>query len=138
MPDDANRSGPAGQERRPWPEDTAAIYAEIEREERQTARTKRDHALSSLLSALGYKPLSRTWAKAEILLGLTAFGVGVLLGQWTLSRPTAEIVWEFAAGALVLIVLGGYLALAGHRSHLYQSSNERTAYLAELIRRSEH
>jgi hypothetical protein len=86
---------------------------------------------ADLHARLGYKPLSRTWAKAEILLGLTAFGVGVLLGQWALSRPAAEIVWEFAAGALVLIVLGGYLALAGHRSHLYQSGNERTALLLE-------
>jgi hypothetical protein len=86
---------------------------------------------------LGYKPLSRTWAKAEILLGLTAFGAGVLLGQWGLSRPAAEIAWEFVLGALALIVLGGYLALAGHRSHLYQSSNERTALLIEEIRRRE-
>jgi hypothetical protein len=90
---------------------------------------------AELLARLGYNPLSRTWAKVEILLGLTAFGIGVLLGQWTLSRPAAEIAWGLAAAALALIVLGGYLTLAGHRSHLYQSSNERTALLIEEIRR---
>jgi hypothetical protein len=86
-----------------------------------------------LLNQLGYKPLSRIWAKIEILLGLTAFALGVLLGQWALSRLSAEIAWEFASGALALIVLGGYLALAGHRSHLYQSNNELIAYLTAEI-----
>ncbi|MGF1581726.1 MAG: hypothetical protein ACFCD0_20545 [Gemmataceae bacterium] len=38
---------------------------------------------------------------------------------------------------LLLFILGGYLALAGHRSHIYQSQNDRTAYLMELIRPSE-
>jgi hypothetical protein len=47
---------------------------------------------TDLHARLGYKPLSRTWAKVELLLGLTAFGLGILIGQWTLSRP-AEIVW---------------------------------------------
>jgi hypothetical protein len=51
-------------------------------------------ALSHLWEALGYKPLTRSWAKVELLLGLLAAGVGI------------------------------YLALAGHRSHLYQSGNE--------------
>jgi hypothetical protein len=91
---------------------------------------------TDLHARLGYKPLSRAWAKVEILLGLAAFGIGILLGQWTLSRPTAEIVWEMAAGALLLMVLGGYLTLAGHRSHLYQSANEATALLLGELRRS--
>jgi hypothetical protein len=34
----------------------------------------------------------------------------------------------------VLFILGGYLALAGHRSHIYQSNNELAAYLAGEIR----
>src|SRR5262245_25379545 len=84
---------------------------------------------------LGRKPLSRTWAKIEIVLGLGAAGAGLLLGHWELSRPTAEVQWGLAVAGLVLFVLGGYLALAGHRSHLYQSSNETTAYLLEEIRR---
>jgi hypothetical protein len=78
---------------------------------------------------LGYRPLSRTWAKLEILLGLSAAGLGLFLGQ---SAWQGEQVWGGVAG-LALLVLGGYLTLAGHRSHLYQSSNEQTAYLARLI-----
>src|SRR4051794_9055177 len=89
--------------------------------------------LAKLQVTLGHKPLNRTWAKFEILLGLAVAGLGLLLGDWTLSQPSAEIVWGLAAAALALFVLGGYLALAGHRSHLYQSNNELTAYLADLI-----
>src|SRR5262245_59294455 len=89
--------------------------------------------LARLQADLGHKPLNRTWAKAEVFLGLLAAGVGLLLGVWSLSRPAAEIAWGLVAAALALLVLGGYLAMAGHRSHLYQSANELTAYLAELI-----
>jgi hypothetical protein len=84
---------------------------------------------------LGHKPLSRTWAKAEILLGLLATGAGLLLAHWALVQNRAELEWHLVAGGLVLFVLGGYLTLAGHRSHLYQSNNELTAYLVEEIRR---
>ncbi len=89
-----------------------------------------------LLAALGHKPLSRTWAKAELLLGLTAAGVGLHLGTWAVSRPT-EVEWPFAALGLALFVLGSYLAMAGHRSHLYQSNNELAALLWEHLRRLE-
>src|SRR5262249_30053314 len=87
-------------------------------------------------SRLGYKRLNPVWAKLEILLGLGGAGAGLLLGQWALSRPAHEIEWLLAAGGWALFVLGGYLALAGHRSHLYQSLNQQTAFLAEEIRRS--
>jgi hypothetical protein len=90
-------------------------------------------SLKDLHSRLGYKPLRRSWAKAEILFGLSAAGAGVLLGVWAVSRPVID--GFLATGALALWVLGGYLALAGNRSHLYQSGNERTAFLAEAIRR---
>src|SRR6516164_4718074 len=93
----------------------------------------KDRALSHLREALGHKPLTRTWAKAEILLGLLAAGLGVLLGDGALGR-TGETSWLQAAAGLLLFVFGGYLALAGHRSHLYQSNNELVAYLAEEIR----
>jgi hypothetical protein len=92
--------------------------------------------IAELHTALGYKPLSRAWAKAELLLGLLGAGVGLLLGDWAVSRP-AGVEWPFAAAGLVLFVLGGYLALAGHRSHLYQSNNELTALLLEHLRRLE-
>src|SRR5262245_23821781 len=83
----------------------------------------------------GRRPLNRTWAKVEILLGLSAAGIGLLLGDWQVSRPAAEVEWALVAAALALFVLGGYLALAGHRSHLYQSSNDTTAFLIEEIHR---
>jgi hypothetical protein len=95
--------------------------------------TDKEHRVARLHQRLGHKPLNRTWAKVEILLGLAAAGLGLLLGVWALSRPAEAVRWESAAAALALFVLGGYLALAGHRSHLYQSANELTAYLAELI-----
>jgi hypothetical protein len=93
----------------------------------------KDRALSDLREALGHKRLTRPWAKAEILLGLLAAGLGLFLGEWAFGR-SGDDPWLLAAAGLLLFVLGGYLALAGHRSHLYQSSNELAAYLAEEIR----
>ncbi|GEM_PF-3296950 len=91
-------------------------------------------ALEDLHTRLGYKRLNRPWAKVEILLGLSAAGAGVFLGDWSLKRSEADLQWILIVAGLAWFVLGGYLAMAGQRSHLYQSSNERTAYLAELIR----
>ena len=83
---------------------------------------------------LGYKRLNRAWAKAEILLGLAAAGVGIaLLAQPLFDEP----VMRNAAG-VGLFTLGCYLALAGHRSHLYQSANEHLMYLSELIENIQH
>ena len=90
--------------------------------------------LSELHTHLAYKRLNRTWAKLEILLGLFAAGTGLFLGDWGLARSGVDMEWSLLAAGLALFVFGSYLALAGHRSHLYQSGNERTAYLAELIR----
>jgi hypothetical protein len=92
--------------------------------------------LSELHAALGYRPLRRSWAKVELLLGLLSAGIGLLLGTWAVSRP-ADVEWLFACAGVVLLVLGAYLALAGHRSHVYQSNNELTALLLEHIRRPE-
>ncbi len=78
---------------------------------------------------LGYARLNKAWAKLEILFGLLAAGGGLLLGL----RATP---WELIAAGLGLFALGGYLALAGHRSHLYQSANDRVALLVEEIRRA--
>src|SRR5262245_31538691 len=89
-------------------------------------------ALAQLSEALGHRPLSRSWAKAEILLGLLSAGLGLLAGDWALGKGS-DPAWSLAAAGLGLFVLGGYLALAGHRSHLYQSNNELAAYLAEEI-----
>ncbi|HUR54212.1 MAG TPA: hypothetical protein VMZ71_08780 [Gemmataceae bacterium] len=85
-------------------------------------------SLARLHRELGFKPLSSAWAKVEIALGLVAVAAGVFgLVHYADERAVA-------AGAL--FVLGGYLALAGHRSHLYQSNNKLAAHLAELIRSS--
>ena len=80
---------------------------------------------------LGYRKLSRGWAKAEIFLGLSAAGAGMLLGVYAMSG----VIWEALAAALALFVLGSYLALAGHRSHLYQSASEQFVVLVEEIRK---
>jgi hypothetical protein len=79
---------------------------------------------------LGYRKLSRGWAKVEILLGLLAAGIGMLLG----TSAVSNLSWELIAAALGLFVLGGYLALAGHRSHLYQSASDQLVLLVEEIR----
>jgi hypothetical protein len=78
------------------------------------------------------RPLNRAWAKGEIVLGLLAAGAGMMLGQFGLAQPSPE--WALAVAGLALFVLGGYLALAGNRSHLYQSSNDRVALLIEEMR----
>ncbi len=77
------------------------------------------------------------WAKTEIFLGLTANGIGLFLGVWLLARPASEFDWGMVAGALMLYVLGGYLAMAGHRSHLYRSDNELAEHLRDEISRLE-
>jgi hypothetical protein len=93
----------------------------------------REQISDEIRQRLGYRRLSRAWAKLEILLGLLAGGVGLFLGCYALSRPAPE--WEFVAPALALFVLGGYLTLAGHRSHLYQADHGRLVLLIEELRR---
>jgi hypothetical protein len=76
------------------------------------------------------------WAKIEILLGLTGVGMALFLGGQQASRPGTQVEWEMVAAALALFVHGGYLALAGHRSHLYCSNLIMTAALTKEIQRS--
>jgi hypothetical protein len=81
---------------------------------------------------LGLKRLNPLWAKFEILFGLFAVGAGIVgTHAMNLTAHQPPIVWLLP---ILLIALGGYLALAGHRSHLYQSNNRLVAYLADLIR----
>jgi hypothetical protein len=77
-----------------------------------------------ILRAAGLKPLNPLWAKLEILLGLTAAALGLILLR---DRAIHDIL------SASLIVLGLYLAGAGHRSHLYQSQNRQTAYLLQVL-----
>jgi len=95
---------------------------------------KPSEMLTELQAALRYKPLNRLWAKIEIVMGLVAAGLGLFLisGIPFFVGRNADIIWLITG--LLLFVLGGYLAMAGHRSHLYQSNTELTAWLATLIR----
>lgn len=92
-----------------------------------------DDPLDRLHRDLGLKRLRPGWAKAELFLGLLAAAGGLVFGVRAAVQPGAEP-WE-PAPFVALAALGSYLALAGHRSHLYQSNNRLAAYLAELIRR---
>src|SRR5689334_10144876 len=92
----------------------------------------RDQLRAEVHDRLGYRRLNRGWAKAEILLGLTAAGAGLFL--LTHARlETSDALWSRLAG-LALFVLGGCLAVAGHRSHLYPSSPDRLLLLVEELR----
>jgi hypothetical protein len=88
--------------------------------------------LDRLHTTAGFKRLNPIWAKAEILFGLAAAGAGLLLE--VRAARAEEIHIGLGAWGLALFVLGFYLALAGHRSHLYQSQNKLAAYLAGLTR----
>lgn len=71
-------------------------------------------SLDRLHRAMRLRRLSPWWAKAEIVLGLAAAVAGLVL-----LRDRA--------------VLGAYLAMAGHRSHLYRSMDRQAAYLLQVI-----
>lgn len=92
-----------------------------------------EQALKQLYEATGLGHLSPVWAKLEILLGLLAAALGVVLaasGNSGLTLGDLVVRWALS---VALIMLGAYLALAGHRSHIYQSQNRLTAYLAQLL-----
>lgn len=89
--------------------------------------TPREHLLAEVRSRLGYQNRGLLWAKIEILLGLLAVGIAAILAR--------EPSWIQGTLAVLLLMLGGYLTLAGHRSHLYQCATEQTALLIEEIRR---
>lgn len=83
--------------------------------------------LARVHAALGRPPANLAWAKAELLLGLGAAGIAVTLA------PTSPHL------AVPLFALGVYLALAGHRSHLYDAMSRQTAVTwRELARHAAH
>ncbi len=69
-------------------------------------------------AALGRRPPALWWSKLEIVLGLGAAGIGLV---W--AGESGPLRWFVPA----LIALGGYLALAGHRSHLYDAMTRQSA-----------
>jgi hypothetical protein len=82
---------------------------------------------------LGLNRLSPAWAKAEILLGLAAVSAGHLCGVYAIVHLGGQQFGAFVTASLLLQSLGGYLALAGHRSHVYQSQNKLIVWLASTL-----
>lgn len=91
-----------------------------------------DDELRRLHADLGLAELNPTWAKWEILLGLAAAGVGIACLVYAAARNPLELWWLLAAG-VGLFVFGLYLAMAGSRSHLYQSNTKLVAYLLSRL-----
>ena len=97
--------------------------------------------INELLKPLGLKPLNKIWAKIEIFLGLSCvfFSLVVVFSPNPDVKPFGTLPREGGLVGLLtglaLFVLGGYLAMAGHRSHSYQSNNQLTAFLVEEIRK---
>jgi hypothetical protein len=81
--------------------------------------------------------LGRAWAKAEILIGLTVLATGLFLGIWQLPDVLGTSKFGLFLAGLALFVLGGYLTLAGHRSHIYRWNNQNTVTLIDEVRRLE-
>ena len=88
--------------------------------------------LARLHRDLGFRRRNLLWAKLEIFFGLFAVGAGVVSAVHLVPRFEL-VLWTWLL-PILLITFGGYLALAGHRSHLYQSNNRLAAHLADLIR----
>lgn len=113
-------------------------------EEHVMATTHSHESLARLYRDLGFQPLSHWWGRGEMLAGLLGVAVSVCLMLFLAvealhsAGPKDTIADRFfngtAVGAVFLFALGGYLTLAGHRRHLYESNDRLTAYLAELVR----
>src|SRR5690242_13375631 len=67
----------------------------------QEGKMDKERALSQLREALGHQRLTRPRAKAEILLGLLAAGLGIFLGEWAFGRAGDDS-WLLAAARLLL------------------------------------
>lgn len=93
-------------------------------------------SLEKMHVELGHKRLNPFWAKAEILLGLAVNGIGLYhIVQCAMKNDTSANLLPLVSG-IILYTLGGYLAMAGSRSHLYQSNNILTAYVLKKIEES--
>ncbi len=77
-----------------------------------------DPHVTAVYVALGRPAPALWWSKLEILLGLAAVGIGLVWGD-----ESGALAWFTPA----LVTLGGYLALAGHRSHMYDAMTRQTA-----------
>ncbi|HEX8324532.1 MAG TPA: hypothetical protein VF595_11545 [Tepidisphaeraceae bacterium] len=82
--------------------------------------------MKELEADLGFKALSPVWAKLEIFGGLACVWLSFRIDQVAALPPDSVLV---VLASLGLFVLGGYLAMAGSRSHMYQSNNRLAAYV---------
>ena len=80
---------------------------------------------------LGLKRLNKVWAKCEIFGGLACVWLSIWAHDLMPVSLQGDIWYPITFG---LFVLGGYLAMAGSRSHLYQSQNRTAAFLWDAIR----
>jgi hypothetical protein len=87
-----------------------------------------------LLREAGLRPLSPTWAKLEILIGLAAAAIGLLCGVRGVQDLAAAGAWPLIAASVLVQTLGGYLALAGQRSHLTSPTRQRGTNVVSRIR----
>src|SRR5262245_60188038 len=110
-----------------------AVPGETAHEVLPVSTTPND-SLDRLHRELGFKRLNPIWAKVEIVLGLFAVAAGLVGGMHFAVKTEGDFSLLPSLGPVMLITLGGYLALAGHRSHLYQSNNRVAAHLADLVR----
>lgn len=76
--------------------------------------------VDAVYRALGRQRPSLAWAKAELALGLIAIAIAALF-----ASSGDVLTWL----ACPLVALGGYLTLAGHRTHLYDAMTRQTALL---------
>ena len=79
-----------------------------------------EQEVAETYSLLARRPPSLHWAKVELLLGLGASATGC----WFVRMDGLAAL--LGAG---LLALGGYLALAGHRTHLYDAMTRQTTLL---------
>ena len=84
-------------------------------------------SLARLHSELRLVPPRLAWAKLELFGGLGAVVAGLFAGFRALLSPALDPLRIVIAG--LLAAAGAYLALAGHRSHLYRSNNPLAAHL---------
>jgi hypothetical protein len=108
--------------------------------------TRFDASLNRLYDDLGFQPLSHWWGRVEMVLGLFGMAAGtfgmILISteilRQTAYQPLVKEDFSFPylpmIGSFMLFILGGYLTLAGHRRHVYESADRLTAYLADMIR----
>ena len=115
------------------------------------ATTQSNESLERLHRDLGFQRLSHWWGRAEMFLGLLTMAVSMFVMLYLAVDVLANVIqktfWKDPAapavltgligpgiGAAFLFAFGGYLALVGHRRHLYESIDRLAAYLADLIR----